>query len=306
MKLIYHDGNNFGDALNPLVLGPLFAPLLDSDESVQLLGFGSILGLKRPAPGTRRRIVFTSGYAAGNERTYGPPPRVLACDDVVCVRGPLTAKLLGLSERVAVADGAILAANLLPIARRHGSCRPAFMPHVGSFWYFGDWRNLVADCGMDLIDPRDDPAKVIGSIANAEFVIAEAMHGAIVADALAVPWIPIRSYSSINEFKWADFCASMELRYEPESIDSILDDSCISAITNHRLRRLPHLARVAAGWAAALFHRHVVRRTVERQLRALTRARQIMSRREVLKARISRLLECAEGIKARYSRAGCR
>src|SRR5205814_2371845 len=46
-------------------------------------------------------------------------------------------------------------------------------------------------------------------------LVTEAMHGAVVADALRVPWIALRMYSKIDEFKWRDWCASLRLPYEP-------------------------------------------------------------------------------------------
>ena len=39
------------------------------------------------------------------------------------------------------------------------------------------------------------------------------MHGAIIADTLRIPWIPISTRPSINTFKWLDWCESMELEY---------------------------------------------------------------------------------------------
>src|SRR5439155_10040399 len=53
----------------------------------------------------------------------------------------------------------------------------------------------------------------------------ESLHGAIVADALRVPWVPlrIRRNPHTSPFKWEDWCSSMELPYGPTDVD--LEDS---------------------------------------------------------------------------------
>ncbi|MEM8612949.1 MAG: polysaccharide pyruvyl transferase family protein, partial [Cyanobacteria bacterium P01_H01_bin.105] len=43
----------------------------------------------------------------------------------------------------------------------------------------------------------------------------EAMHGAIVADALRTAWIPIVTSPRILSFKWRDWCASIGVPYRP-------------------------------------------------------------------------------------------
>ena len=44
------------------------------------------------------------------------------------------------------------------------------------------------------------------------------MHGAIVADALRVPWIPARLYGHFMEFKWRDWTESIEVPLELASM----------------------------------------------------------------------------------------
>jgi succinoglycan biosynthesis protein ExoV len=45
------------------------------------------------------------------------------------------------------------------------------------------------------------------------------MHGAIVADALGVPWIPVRTGGAGTlEFKWRDWCGSVGLSYRPHHV----------------------------------------------------------------------------------------
>src|SRR5262245_18718285 len=95
MELVYHQGRNFGDALNPLIFHSHFPWFSHHDDSTLFIGIVSIIGLKKPTPNTKRRIYFSSGFAAGDAATYGTAPTFGPADDVVCVRGPLTAQALG-------------------------------------------------------------------------------------------------------------------------------------------------------------------------------------------------------------------
>jgi succinoglycan biosynthesis protein ExoV len=56
---------------------------------------------------------------------------------------------------------------------------------------------------------------VIEKIRSARLVLAEAMHAAIVADSLRVPWIAVSSSPKVSSFKWLDWTQSMELPYLP-------------------------------------------------------------------------------------------
>jgi succinoglycan biosynthesis protein ExoV len=80
--------------------------------------------------------------------------------------------------------------------------------------------------GFGYIDPREPRQTVIDGIRRTHVLIAEAMHGAIVADALGVPWIAVRSGGAGTlEFKWRDWCSSLGLDYQPHSVVPIFATS---------------------------------------------------------------------------------
>jgi succinoglycan biosynthesis protein ExoV len=213
MKLFYYQGNNFGDKLNPLIWNALAPELLDEDETTVLIGIGTLINSNAPA--LPKKLVFGAG--AG----YMSPAKIDDTWKFYCVRGPKTARQLGLKECVAITDPALLLTRICtePVVRTEEIC---FMPHHVSSEY-ADWGAICTKAGITYLDPADDTEFLIRKIRAAKLVIAEAMHGAIVADAFRVPWIPVQCYEHILGFKWEDWCESMSLTYRPEIIPCVWD-----------------------------------------------------------------------------------
>lgn len=305
MKLLHHTGKNFGDALNPLVFERLLPGFFDDDDREVFIGIGSIIGLAKPTPRTTRRIYFSSGFAAGAPGTYGKLPVISPADDIVCVRGPLTARAWGIPPEKAVVDGAMLVGRLLDV-RPSGRRMPyTYMPHVGSFSFFKDWKTLLEDLGIELIDPADDPMTVLQAIKDSEVVIAEAMHGAIVADALGVPWVPAALYDTINAFKWQDFTASVGLPYRPFRAGPLFDERFYGPLIRQRLARYGMGALFSpAKWAYGGYRKHVVERKVVRAFRKMKEVRPWLSDRGALNGHLDKLTELAAGVRSRYARRG--
>jgi len=193
---------NFGDDLN-LWLWPRLAPeVCDEQDSTLFVGIGTIL--TRHIPAQPVKMVFGSGCWQ-----TGPLPKINDQWKICCVRGPLTAARLNLDPELALVDPAILVRRFSH--RPAGSKYPvSFMPHLQSMPH-ADWEALCARIGFHCIDPRAGVAQVLEELQKTELLLAEAMHGAIVADALRVPWIPVRMYSRFAEFKWQDWSQSIRV-----------------------------------------------------------------------------------------------
>lgn len=301
MKLTYHEGRNFGDALNPLIFDTLFPGLFDDDERTLFIGIGSIMGLKKGGPRTERRIYFSSGFAAGAPGTYGTAPKLGAGDDVICVRGPLTAQALGLPPEKAIADGAILVRRLFDLRPTATTTPIAYMPHVGSFGFYKDWQGLLAEVGIAVIDPADEPMAVMRRIQGTGVLLAEAMHGAIIADAIGVPWVPVVCYDTINAFKWRDFTTSMGLAYEPRRVPALFDKAFVTTMVRSRLQRMGlGFAQGPAALMYTTYQDRVVRRRALKAFEELKQARTFLSDRDLLERRIDALLERAEHVRRTY------
>lgn len=216
MKLFYYKDpvGNFGDDLNPLIWYTLAPELFNTDGSSVLVGIGTLINSR--APEAPVKYVFGSGVG------YHKFPPITEKWQFYCVRGPLSAQRLGLDPSYAITDPAVLLTEVLPRTPAQSTGMVSFMPHHASA-RFADWKGLCEKAGVNYIDPANDIHDTILQMRQSRLVLAEAMHAAIVADALRVPWVPLVCYDHILDFKWDDWCQSLNMAYQPVKIDSIWD-----------------------------------------------------------------------------------
>lgn len=220
MKLSYYTGPvpNFGDELNPWLWQRLLPQgFLDQDPSELFIGIGSIISDEWPA-GAMKHVIGSGygGYTAAPDLHDGSW-------NVVFVRGPRTAQKLGLQPETAICDSAVLLRTTSLPAPAPG-IDVAFMPHFHSLER-GFWSEACRMAGIRMIDPRDDVEMVLAQIRGAQMLITEAMHGAIVADALRTPWVAVRPIHGANSDKWLDWAEALkiDLRVHPLLPTSLLE-----------------------------------------------------------------------------------
>ncbi len=206
MKLTYFEGDppNFGDELNATMWHHLLpAGVLDDREDELFLGIGSILWDYLPkAP---RKIVAGSGFGG-----YTAAPDVHdGTWELLWLRGPMTARVLGVDPALAITDAAVLL-RATPLPAKADNVGVAFMPHVESISR-GAWAEVCAQAGVTFLDPRAPVDQLLAQIKGARLLITEAMHGAIVADALRTPWVPVLPFHHVNRAKWNDWAASLDM-----------------------------------------------------------------------------------------------
>ncbi|WP_127752479.1 polysaccharide pyruvyl transferase family protein [Devosia sp. 1566] len=204
MKLVYYRGHtpNFGDELNTY-LWPHLLPsgFLDEDDSELFLGIGSIIWDFLPS--TSRKFIIGSGYGG-----YSKLPNLHDGSwSPVFVRGPRTAQLLRLPPGLAICDSAVLLRKIYPIGRASRS-GTGFMPHFESLAR-GHWQEACALAGVKFIDPTAPVQQTLSTIAGLERLVTEAMHGAIVADALRTPWIAAQPIHPLHHTKWLDWSEAL-------------------------------------------------------------------------------------------------
>lgn len=212
MKLTYYHDivPNFGDELNAFMWDQLLpADFLDEDEADLFVGTGSIIWNSYPANAIKH--VMGSGYGG-----YTDLPNVKdGTWEMEWVRGPLTAEKLGLDPRVAITDSAVLL-RAIDLPAPAPSSKPAFMPHFQSISR-GNWAKVCEIGDITFLDPTTDPLQLISQIRSASVLITEAMHGAIVADALRTPFIAVTPTHPSHRYKWEDWGRSVGLTLRPVS-----------------------------------------------------------------------------------------
>jgi succinoglycan biosynthesis protein ExoV len=202
---------NVGDDLNLWMWPRLLGDVFDDASDTVFVGIGSVLDDRHA--GAARRIVFGPGA-----RSAASAPDIRAPGwDVRFVRGPRTAAALGLGEDRWISDPAILAP--LVHGPRPGS-GPGTATRTGFIPYFRTrlaYAAALADmAGLSLVPTTLDPGTFLRRLLACDHVVVEAMHGAILADAFGIPWMPCRISNlkfegATHGFKWSDWLEGLAL-----------------------------------------------------------------------------------------------
>lgn len=126
---------------------------------------------------------------------------------------PRSARALALPPDLAIIDPAALI-RTVDLGAESAVHSVSYIPHWRSDEYWS-WRSVCGEAGVNYSNPRADFEDVVREIRRSEVVLTEAMHGAILADALRVPWVSVSAYKHILEFKWLDWCESLGIEYRP-------------------------------------------------------------------------------------------
>ncbi|VDM10417.1 unnamed protein product [Wuchereria bancrofti] len=132
---------------------------------------------------------------------------------ILGVRGPLTAKALGIksNQKVVLADPGLIADELVPLEDKEYDL--GVVPH----WTDKTLENnpIFKKYNPKIIRVTDDPLKVISEIGKCKKIVSSSLHGIILADAFGIPRrieIAPRMLSHPHQegglFKWKDYSAS--------------------------------------------------------------------------------------------------
>ncbi|MEL6353810.1 MAG: polysaccharide pyruvyl transferase family protein [Cyanobacteria bacterium J06627_28] len=306
MNLFYYKtkapSSNFGDELNPW-LWPRLLPFLDSGGAAKsetiFVGIGTVLNDTAPERVKKAKTVVFFSTGAG----YGLSLRQRCSPNwkIYCVRGPLSAQRLKLPRSAAITDGAVLLKRFFqPVTVAERSPHFSYMPH----FRHGNPQLFKAVCqrvGLKFIDPAEPVENIIADISRSRGLISEAMHGAIVADTLRVPWLPVRTSPKILPFKWKDWCASIDLSYRYRLIrgaKSLSTQDCLYPLRPY-LQRQASTANLFEGVTLNRFS-YPYEKTLDwigHQLDALTQKTFYLSSDAILESRVSQLEERLEHLR---------
>ena len=303
MKFIYYKGDghtNFGDELNAWMWPKLLPGFFDGDDSVLFLGIGSILGSRQingePYRPDQKKVVFGAGYV---DAYLEKPDMRDGSWDVFFVRGPRTAQKLGLPSETSVGDSAILLRALVDFenSRKAQKGIIGFMPHWQSMER-GNWAAACAKAGITLLDPRDPVEHILHQMLQCEYIITEAMHGAIVADALRVPFIPVVPIVAKHRDKWLDWAEALNLelrrhRLFPSSLAEM------KAGIGPKIFRAP-VKLVEVSPLAETFE-NIFTMLAARRLKKLSCEKTILSEESAVERATMTMLQKLEELKSRYS-----
>jgi succinoglycan biosynthesis protein ExoV len=264
-------GRNFGDDLNGWLWPRILPEVFDDDERVLFVGISSAISrLHFKLAKKRRLVVFGAGagyggrllFSAGREFPWKTQQvgaqlaksagsiKLLKGERVriYCIRGPLTARLMKLDEGLAISDAGMLIRKV--VAERAEEAREvSVMMHHRTTAGTDFFKDACKELSFQYIDPAEPIEDVLEKLRNSKMLISEALHGAIVADALRVPWVPIVSSSIVLRFKWEDFCMSMGLPYRPHAILPMWDYHRFMEAYGDRVPRLQRpLGRARMWW----------------------------------------------------------
>tara|TARA_B110000211_G_scaffold9549_1_gene10090 strand:+ start:120 stop:1001 length:882 start_codon:yes stop_codon:yes gene_type:complete len=230
VKLTYFSGHapNFGDELNKYMWDSLVSPgFFDEDDSKLFLGIGSILWDHFPKE--PKKIVMGSGYGG-----YTPKPDIHDGSwEVAFVRGPRTAADLNLDPSLAITDAAILT-HFMSLPKYSKSHKISFMPHYESIPR-GNWERVCQNAGINYIDPTNpDVISSLAELSKSELLITEAMHGAILADTLRVPWVALEPILTVHRNKWYDWSESLNINLRFKKMPSSTVKDTWSHITGKK------------------------------------------------------------------------
>jgi glycosyltransferase involved in cell wall biosynthesis len=164
------------------------------------------------------------------------------------VRGPLTRDILGLPADTPLGDPGLLVPLLHAVRTVPGMAEQTIcVPHINDG---SSDRRLLARTGAHAVIraavPRSLEAllETIDTIASAEFVLAGALHAAIIAAAYGRPFAYYDSGAIDLPFKWRDFAASVGVPVV--FVPTVSEGRCVWRTEIEPALRLPPLAPLLA------------------------------------------------------------
>lgn len=246
MNLVYFksEEGNFGDDLNPWIWDKLFGDSEDYDDDLDFIGIGSILD-ERLNKENRKKVIFGSGI---RDLSFRPTENY----DIRFVRGPISAR--NLNDVPFITDSAyclaLLNEKFSDQDKKYKCSIVPYFRHAKTV----NWKLFEKITGIHVILPTKNIEQVLKEIAASEKIIAGAMHGAIIADVLRVPWKRLRLGKHgketflTSEIKWHDWLYSINIFEEIQTIDvnsKIFENSKIGNFISGKIQFIESIKKIS-------------------------------------------------------------
>lgn len=208
LKTYYWTGKpNFGDSINVELIKILSGRPVEFAKAgaADFFAIGSNMKFAARRAGIDRPFaVWTTGMMEPFDFTFPQHAHVAA------VRGPMTAKGLGVENAVAYGDGGLLCEMKVPRQSAKGH-KIGLVPHHRhlSHPFVGKILSENSDVFLVRVD-HDDPWQTVAEIASCEVIVSSSLHGLIVADCYGIPNFFLAHNPNKQElpFKFQDYEAS--------------------------------------------------------------------------------------------------
>lgn len=200
---------NFGDALAPLLLEH-FADIEVEWDTISHSSVASIGSILEHIPPLWDGYVLGSGklFEFSRLHLYTNTAKILS------IRGPLSAR--GIRGSFTLGDPGLLADELVGPQDKQWDL--GIVPHWQDHSLAAKYQYLVkAPHTAKVINPADDPLKVLREIGSCHRIVTSSLHGMIVADAFGIPRkveiCPAMERDG-GDFKFRDYSASIQCEFK--------------------------------------------------------------------------------------------
>jgi hypothetical protein len=153
-------------------------------------------------------------WGSGTQETWDAlTPKELHDDyDFRAVRGPRTRAQLGLDPSIPMGDPALILPRYFPISPKERSGILG-IPHWANRGIAQSHKAYQGTELLNIVHKQGDWKPKVEKIASAEFVLTNALHGAIIAQAYGVPWAFCSAEGERIScvFKWLDWFEYLDL-----------------------------------------------------------------------------------------------
>lgn len=250
IKVCYSIRNNFGNALNPILIEHVLGKkVVWADEyTCETSGIGSGLRLFfrdefkidwQKKEKSNPCQIWSAGFLTTPKNGIIPIREFRFAS----VRGELSKafleKLYQKSLDITTGDAGLLASELINTNIPQKRYKVGIIPHDRERLekHFHDLHNNTHN--SVLIDVQDDPINVIKTMSTCDCIVSSSLHGLVVSDSLGIPnrWIKLTDKLLGDSFKFHDYYSSFGIGMQPLDVNNVMCIDCDQVYSDYQIRK---------------------------------------------------------------------